>query len=121
MRTRAVAALAVAGLATAACVRVGGGDGRDGGPVEGVPGSSSATPAFTGAPALDLPASAVTTVASGLRIPWGMAFLPDGTALITERGNKVPTGRGDGVDSSGTARIMSVTPAGEVREGAAAA
>jgi glucose/arabinose dehydrogenase len=44
-----------------------------------------------------------------------MAFLPDGTALITERGNQVPTGRGDGVDS-GIARIMSVTPAGVVRE-----
>jgi glucose/arabinose dehydrogenase len=113
MRTRAVAALAVLGLAATACVRAG--DSGNGGPVEGVPGSSSATPAFTGAPVLDLPASAVTTVATGLRIPWGMAFLPDGTALITERGNKVPTGRGD-VDSSGTARILSVTPAGAVRE-----
>jgi glucose/arabinose dehydrogenase len=116
MRARAVVvAPVVLGLAVAACARATGGDG---GPVEGVPGSSAATPAFTGAPALDLPASAVTTVATGLRVPWGMAFLPDGTALITERGNKVPTGErgGGGVDSSGIARILSVTPAGEMRE-----
>jgi hypothetical protein len=76
VRTRAVAALALLGLAVTACVRVGGGGGGDGGPVEGVPGSSAATPAFTGAPALDLPASAVTTVATGLRIPWGWRSCP---------------------------------------------
>lgn len=53
------------------------------------------------APEVDLPASAVRTIATGLCAPWGLAFLPDGTALVTERD---------------TTRILSVTPAGEVAE-----
>jgi glucose/arabinose dehydrogenase len=85
----------------AAC---GGGD-LDGRPVEGEPGRSEATPPITGAPEVELPAPAVQTVATGLRVPWGLAFLPDGTALVTERGN-------DG----GVARIMSVTAGGRVTE-----
>jgi glucose/arabinose dehydrogenase len=113
-RAHTAAVFSVLGLLLAACD-----DGDRANPVEGVPGASTATPAFTGAPALDLPASAVTTVATGLRIPWGLAFLPDGTALVTERGNSVPTfdgnGRG-GVDSSGIPRIMSVTSTGTVTE-----
>jgi glucose/arabinose dehydrogenase len=91
--------------------------GGDGGPVEGEPGSSEETPAITGAPEIELPASAVQTIATGLRIPWSVAFLPDGTALVTERGNQVPTFDGDeDVDASGVARIMSVTPDGTVTE-----
>jgi len=117
-RTRTVAALALHALAPAACGVVSGGGSGGKGPVEGVPGSSTATPAITDAPRLDLPASAVRTIATGLRIPWGLAFLPDGTALVTERGNHVPTfdnGKG-GADTSGVPRIMSVTPDGRVTE-----
>ncbi len=33
----------------------------------------------------DQPALQVSTVATGLRVPWGLGFLPDGTALVTGR------------------------------------
>lgn len=63
-------ALALIGALLAACD-----SGVGGGLVEGVPGSSTATPAITDAPQIDLPATAVETIATGLRIPWGLAFL----------------------------------------------
>src|SRR5688572_19671008 len=111
LRGRHVVALATAGAMLTACGVFGGGTPDS--LTEGVPGSSAATPAFTGAPVQELPASAVSTVATGFRIPWGLAFLPDGTALVTERGNKVPDAPDD---PGGVARIMSVTPAGVVTE-----
>jgi len=50
---------------------------------------------------LPVPSSAVRTIVDKLEAPWGLAFLPDGSALVTER------------DS---ARILSVSDSGTVRE-----
>lgn len=60
-----------------------------------------------------LPASAVQTVAIHLLTPWGLAFLPDGTALITERNTaKI---RSVGLDRSVTdvQQLSEVVPGGE--------
>nr|WP_084546363.1 PQQ-dependent sugar dehydrogenase [Glycomyces arizonensis] len=52
-----------------------------------------------GAP--ETPATLMEVVAEGLEVPWGLAFLPDGTALVGER----ESGRilSIGVDAEGTA------------------
>lgn len=41
-------------------------------------------PSVRGEP-VEVPEEAVQTIATGLEIPWAVAFLPDGSALVTER------------------------------------
>jgi glucose/arabinose dehydrogenase len=55
-----------------------------------------------------------TDLVTGLEVPWGLAFLPDGDALVGER----DTGRvlqvsKDGASSSEVARVPGVDPGGE--------
>jgi glucose/arabinose dehydrogenase len=62
---------------------------------------------------VSVPDSAIETVATGLRAPWGIAFLPDGSALVTER----DTGRILSVKRPGTVtevqKISEARPGGE--------
>src|SRR5207237_3119408 len=99
---------AVALLLTAAC------GSPAGGPAPGPPPAASSAAVAPSAPPSPAPSaarSAPRVLASGLDVPWGIAFLPDGSALVTER----RSARLLRVGADGT-----VTPAGVVAGGAAA-
>ncbi|MEV6287665.1 PQQ-dependent sugar dehydrogenase [Kribbella sp. NPDC051770] len=122
MRT---AALVVAvGLLAVGCS-----DGDDGGAAASpsASGSSSTTPSSTpvptGQPTSSAPQGPVKlevagTVATGIEVPWGLAFLPDRSALVTERdsgkvkrvvGNTATeVGRVDGVDASSEGGLLGI-------------
>ncbi len=78
------ALLAAATLPLAAC----GSDGTGGASPTAAPDEGTATTSAAG----------VKTIASGLRVPWGIAFLPGGDALVAERTSgrivRVPEGGG---------------------------
>lgn len=89
LRVRASRVAAVAlGVAVAAAALVGIGQWR----------GWFVAPSVSGAGEVDVP---VRTVATKLKAPWGLAFLPDGTALVSERD---------------TARLVSVAADGRVTE-----
>ena len=89
-----------------------------GAPVEqGPPNVPDAKPAFaeqTRAPAVrsevDL---AVETVAGGLEHPWGMALLPDGAVLVTERPGRLRVIAPDGTLSAPVAGLPPVKAEGQ--------
>jgi glucose/arabinose dehydrogenase len=67
------------------------------------PGSSTATTTTTSAPATATRATrprVAGDVVTGLSVPWGLAFLPDGTALVSERDTEL---------------VKAVEPSGDVR------
>lgn len=72
--------------ALAGCVSAPGGVQTTAASVPAATASTSASPSVSrpSAPALD-----VEVVASGLEHPWEIAFLPDGRALVTERGGRL--------------------------------
>ncbi|MEV4460287.1 PQQ-dependent sugar dehydrogenase [Microbispora sp. NPDC049633] len=97
--TLLAAALSSAALLTAvtACApdgAVGAGGGR-------TPPPLPATSATTGGGETDVTPARPRTLVTGLTVPWAIAFLPGGDALVTERES---------------ARLLRVTPRGEVRQ-----
>jgi glucose/arabinose dehydrogenase len=88
----------VAALATAAALAL--------------PACSGTTPTGTRTAAAPVVATA-TTVARGLPVPWGLAFLPDGTALVTERDTARVVRLKPGATPVRVGTVPGVEPAGE--------
>ncbi|HEY2947141.1 MAG TPA: PQQ-dependent sugar dehydrogenase [Micromonosporaceae bacterium] len=72
-----------------------------------------ADPTVGDARRVELPTSAVRTLATGLSVPWGVAFLPDGTALVTERDSRRLLSISSDGKVTEVGRIDEARPAGE--------
>lgn len=62
-------------------------------------------------PTPDIPR--VTTIAEGLRVPWALAFLPDGDLLFTERGGSVRIVKDGVLQQEPVAQLANVAAIGE--------
>jgi glucose/arabinose dehydrogenase len=76
------------------------------------------TPSSSGSPSRSDLSVVTTVLAKHLEVPWEIAFLPDGTALVTERNSKRivklgPDGGPDGLKVSPVQTIEDAAPAGE--------
>ncbi len=76
------------------------------------PTGAAKTAAPSNRPPADRDPKVVRTIASGLAVPWGLAFLPDGSALVTERDSgRVLSIRDGEVNEVGT--VPEAAPMGE--------
>jgi glucose/arabinose dehydrogenase len=117
MRPLVVLALTAA-LGLTACSDDGTTDGGDGATALGTPEATPQPTTRTASPATMEPdpdqsrPRVVGTVAEGLAVPWGIAFLPDGSALVSERDSARVLSIDDGrVREVG--RVDSAAPQGE--------
>ncbi len=78
-------------------------------------GSSASTPGATPSPSSTTapPLPATRTIATGLPLPWGLAFLPDGTALVTLRDQAEVLHISEGAGPVSVGRVSEVVPGGE--------
>jgi glucose/arabinose dehydrogenase len=78
-----------------------------------------AAPSASAAPQDDEDEVVVTELAQGLDVPWGLAFLPDGSALVTERDTARILRVGPGTDDDGltVAEVQTLTEVAASGEG----
>ena len=118
MRLLALAVSVSAVALAAACAVPGQDEARPGDPVETRPANgANQQPAFAGqtrAPGVRTEvAMAHTVVASGLVEPWGLALMPDGRWLVTERPGRLRIITAEGAISEPVAGLPAVDPQGQ--------